>query len=124
MRACLFTVLQIKLNITPQHLPLLTITMLWSNIMKLKNKFLRMSDLANQPERPARNYATESGQQRTITARPATCGITGFSSKHIYHLINEGKFPAPIKIGHASLWRLSDINSWLESHSSSNDGEA
>ncbi len=29
--------------------------------MKLKNKFLRMSDLANQPERPARTYTTESG---------------------------------------------------------------
>lgn len=80
-----------------------------------------MSDLANQPERPARNYATQSGQQRTITARPASSGITGFSAKHIYHLINEGKFPAPIKIGRASLWRLSDVNSWLESHSLSND---
>ena len=98
--------------------------MLWSNIMKLKNKFLRMSDLANQPERPARYYTTESGQQRTITARPASSGITGFSAKHIYHLINVGRFPTPIKIGRASLWRLSDINSWLESHSSSNDGEA
>ncbi|MGP9669472.1 MULTISPECIES: helix-turn-helix transcriptional regulator, partial [unclassified Psychrobacter] len=59
-----------------------------------------------------------------VTARPASRGITGFSAKHVYHLINEGKFPAPIKIGRASLWRLSDVNSWLESHSSSNDGEA
>ncbi|WP_165767615.1 AlpA family transcriptional regulator [Psychrobacter sp. DAB_AL32B] len=82
-----------------------------------------MSDLANQPERPARNYATESGQQRTITARPATCGITGFSAKHLYHLIKIGEFPAPIKIGRASLWRLSDINRWLESHTSSSDEE-
>ncbi|MGO3898242.1 MAG: hypothetical protein ACTJH0_10630 [Psychrobacter sp.] len=42
-----------------------------------------MSDLANQPERPARNYTTQSGQQRTITARPASSGITGFSAKHL-----------------------------------------
>ena len=82
-----------------------------------------MSDLANQPERPARNYATESGQQRIITARPASRGITGFSAKHLYHLINEDRFPAPIKIGRASLWRVSDINDWLDGHiSSSNMG--
>ena len=84
--------------------------------MKLKNKFLRMSDLANQPEREAKTYITQSGQQRTITARPASSGITGFSAKHLYHLINERKFPAPIKMGRASLWRMSEINSWLESH--------
>ncbi|MGP5064591.1 helix-turn-helix transcriptional regulator [Psychrobacter celer] len=92
--------------------------------MKLKNKFLRMSDLANQPERPARTYTTESGQQRNVTARPAIRGITGFSAKHIYHLINENRFPAPIKIGRASLWRVSDINKWLDSQSSSNSEEA
>ncbi|WP_201579706.1 MULTISPECIES: AlpA family transcriptional regulator [unclassified Psychrobacter] len=93
--------------------------------MKLKNKFLRMSDLANQPEREAKTYITQSGQQRTITARPASSGITGFSAKHLYHLINERKFPAPIKMGRASLWRVSDINDWLDSHiSSSNNEEA
>jgi len=82
-----------------------------------------MSDLANQPERPARNYNTESGQQRAVTAKPASSGITGFSAKHLYHLINEGKFPAPVKIGRASLWRLSDVNLWLESHTLSSDEE-
>lgn len=84
--------------------------------MKLADKHLRMADLANQPERKAKTYIAKSGQQRTVTAKAATRGITGFSAKHIYHLINEGKFPAPVKIGRASLWRLSDINSWLDSH--------
>lgn len=83
-----------------------------------------MSDLANQPERPARNYTTQSGQQRTITARPASSGITGFSAKHLYHLINEKKFPAPVKIGRASLWRMSEINSWLESQADWTDDQA
>lgn len=82
-----------------------------------------MSDLANQPERPARIYNTESGQQRIVTVRPASRGITGFSAKHIYHLIKNSQFPAPIKIGRASLWRLSDINEWLDSHSLSNEEE-
>ena len=75
-----------------------------------------MSDLANQPERKAKPHTTQLGQQRIIIARPASRGITGFSAKHLYHLINEGRFPAPIKIGRASLWRMSEINSWLESH--------
>lgn len=89
--------------------------------MKLADKHLRMADLANQPERKAKTYITKTGQQRTVTAKPATRGITGFSAKHIYHLINEGKFPAPVKIGRASLWRLSEINSWLDSHAQPSD---
>ncbi len=89
--------------------------------MKLSDKHLRMADLANQPERKAKTYIAKSGQQRTVTAKAAIRGITGFSAKHIYHLINEGKFPAPVKIGRASLWRLSDINAWLDSHAQSSD---
>lgn len=75
-----------------------------------------MADLANQPARTGKTYTTKSGQQRTVTAKAATRGITGFSAKHIYHLMNEDKFPKCLKIGRASLWRLSDINEWLDSH--------
>ena len=92
--------------------------------MTLIDQYLRMADLANQPERKAKAYTTRSGQQRTVTAKPATRGITGFSAKHIYHLINEGKFPTPVKIGRASLWRLSEINSWLDSHTQPTDDNA
>lgn len=92
--------------------------------MKTHEEFLRMSDLANQSERQARTYITQSGRQKTITAKSATRGIVGFSSKHIYKMISENRFPAPIKIDGASLWRLSDINAWIEKHAaSSNDGE-
>ena len=92
--------------------------------MKLTDKHLRMADLANQPERKAKTYIAKSGQQRTVTAKAATRGITGFSAKHIYHLINEGRFPAPVKIGRASLWRLSEINGWLDSHTQPTDDSA
>ena len=91
--------------------------------MALVDQYLRMADLANQPARTAKTYITKSGQQRTVTAKAATRGITGFSVKHIYHLMNEGKFPKCVKIGRASLWRLSDINSWLDSHNTTNSGE-
>ena len=92
--------------------------------MTLIDQYLRMADLANQPARTAKTYTTKSGQQRTVTAKAATRGITGFSAKHIYHLINEGKFPKCVKIGRASLWRLSDINSWLASHAQPSDDNA
>ncbi|MGP5225331.1 MULTISPECIES: helix-turn-helix transcriptional regulator [Psychrobacter] len=91
--------------------------------MTLIDQYLRMADLANQPARTAKTYITKSGQQRTVTAKTATRGITGFSAKHLYHLINEGKFPAPVKIGRASLWRLSEINKWLDSHSAKSDDQ-
>ena len=85
--------------------------------MKTHEEFLRMSDLANQSERQARTYTTQSGRRKTVTAKSAKRGIVGFSSKHIYKMISGNRFPAPIKIDGASLWRLSDINKWIESHS-------
>lgn len=91
--------------------------------MTLIDQYLRMADLANQPARTAKTYTTKSGQQRTVTAKAATRGITGFSAKHLYHLINESKFPAPVKIGRASLWRLSEINKWLDSHNEKSDDQ-
>lgn len=91
--------------------------------MTLIDQYLRMADLANQPARTAKTYITKSGQQRAVTAKTATRGITGFSAKHLYHLINEGKFPAPVKIGRASLWRLSEINQWVESHNTTKNSE-
>ena len=93
--------------------------------METNEQFLRMSDLANSPEREARTYISQSGHQRIITAKKARRGIVGFSSKHIYKMIRQNRFPAPIKIDGASLWRLSDINAWIESHSApSNNKEA
>lgn len=96
--------------------------MLWSNTMNLNDRYIRMSDLANQPAFESRTYTTKSGQIRTISARPASRGIIGLSSKHIYHLINQKKFPSPVKVGRASLWRLSEINQWLDSHAKQTDG--
>ncbi|WP_201554474.1 helix-turn-helix transcriptional regulator [Psychrobacter sp. 72-O-c] len=89
--------------------------------MTLVDQYLRMANLANQPARTAKTYTTAAGQQRTVTAKAATRGITGFSAKHIYHLINQNQFPAPVKIGRASIWRLSEINEWLDSHTTQAD---
>jgi predicted DNA-binding transcriptional regulator AlpA len=82
--------------------------------LQIEDQFLRMSDLANQAAKPETTKIDKTGCKLTHKAIPAKRGITGFSAKHIYHLINDGKFPAPIKLGRASLWRLSDINNWLK----------
>ncbi|WP_372863202.1 helix-turn-helix transcriptional regulator [Psychrobacter sp.] len=91
--------------------------------MNLVDQYLRMADLANQPKRKAKTCTTRSGQKRNVTAKAATRGITGFSAKHIYHLISQNQFPMPIKIGRASLWRLSDINHWVNSHNEQPDSD-
>ena len=42
--------------------------------------------------------------------------ITGLSRTSLYNLIQEGEFPAPVKIGkRSSAWRESDIQEWGES---------
>ena len=44
--------------------------------------------------------------------------ITALSRSSIYRLMQEGEFPRPVKVGPAAVrWRLSDINTWLESRS-------
>lgn len=39
--------------------------------------------------------------------------LTGMTNKWFYHLIQENKFPAPIKLGRSSRWRLRDVEEWL-----------
>ena len=39
--------------------------------------------------------------------------VSGFRRTWIYDRVNRGEFPAPVKCGAASLWRVEDIRSWL-----------
>jgi len=39
---------------------------------------------------------------------PTTPGLLNCGRTHFYRLIQEGKFPKPIKLGHMSMWRASD----------------
>ncbi|AHE69229.1 transcriptional regulator [Enterobacter ludwigii] len=38
---------------------------------------------------------------------------TGLSDKWFYQLIQEGKFPKPIKLGRSSRWLKSEIEAWV-----------
>ncbi|WP_439411876.1 helix-turn-helix transcriptional regulator [Enterobacter ludwigii] len=38
---------------------------------------------------------------------------TGLSDKWFYQLIQDGKFPKPIKLGRSSRWLKSEIEAWV-----------
>ena len=42
--------------------------------------------------------------------------MTNFSRSFIYKLISTRQFPAPVKIGSASVWLEEDITDWLKTH--------
>jgi len=40
--------------------------------------------------------------------------IVGFKISTIYKFISKNDFPAPIKIGRSSRWKIHDIQKWIE----------
>lgn len=51
-----------------------------------------------------------------IIRLPQVIELTTYKRSSIYRLMDEGKFPKPIKIGaRAVAWLEEDINQWLES---------
>ncbi len=54
--------------------------------------------------------------QDSLMRRREVEEVLGISRSSIYRLMQEGKFPRPLKIGPAAVrWRASDIMVWLES---------
>lgn len=47
---------------------------------------------------------------------------TGLTDKWFYKLIQEGKFPKPIKLGRSSRWFKSEVEQWLELQISASRG--
>ncbi|WP_422125268.1 helix-turn-helix transcriptional regulator [Sphingobium arseniciresistens] len=50
--------------------------------------------------------------ERLITEKQVREKI-GFGRKWVWQACKEGRFPAPLKIGTANRWRLSDVDRWL-----------
>lgn len=40
--------------------------------------------------------------------------LTGLTDKWFYKLIQDGKFPKPIKLGRSSRWLESEVEAWLK----------
>ena len=45
--------------------------------------------------------------------------LSGLSRSTIYRKISEREFPAPYKFGRSSLWKLSELNNWIDNVSKS-----
>lgn len=40
--------------------------------------------------------------------------MLGISRKSLYHALDAGQLPSPIKIGNRLRWRIEDIEAWLD----------
>lgn len=83
-------------------------------------RYYRMRDLANIPERPARIHQYKSGinmgKTRVIGERRASKGLIGVSEKTLWEWVRKGDFPQPIKLSPTiTVWRAKDITEWMKS---------
>ena len=44
---------------------------------------------------------------------PEVEAAIGFKRSHIYELIKQGQFPAPVAIGTSRRWKQSDVQNWI-----------
>ena len=83
-------------------------------------RFYRMKDLANIPQRPARIHQYKSGinkgKTRVIGERHASNGLIGVSEKTLWEWVRKGEFPQPLKLTPTiTVWRATDIAEWMKS---------
>lgn len=84
------------------------------------DRFYRMKDLANIPERPARIHQYKSGinkgKTRVIGERRASKGLIGVSEKTLWEWVRKSEFPQPMKLSPTiTVWRSIDISEWMKS---------
>jgi len=75
--------------------------------------FVRMQQLASCRGQKGRTVQIKE-KPATIKAKPPRAGITGLGETTIRDMIRRNEFPAPIKLGRTSVWRVEDIKTWLE----------
>ena len=51
--------------------------------------------------------------QEKLLPLPEVEDTTGFKKSHIYALIKQGLFPAPVAIGASRRWKHSDVQNWI-----------
>ncbi|HAF2413295.1 TPA: AlpA family phage regulatory protein [Salmonella enterica] len=61
-----------------------------------------------------KNEAEVSATERRILRRPEVEAKTGFKRAHIYNLMQEGKFPKPVRLGVRAVgWDSYEIDEWI-----------
>lgn len=59
------------------------------------------------------NLAAESSALQVLFTFAILAAYVAMGRSRIYALINEGKFPRPLKIGRSSRWLKSEIDMWI-----------
>lgn len=79
---------------------------------------VRLNDLVSTPECSEKIHIYKSGINKglvkKVKARPASHGMIGVSKTTLWRWIKDGAFPKPIKLSAGvTVWRMSDIQQWL-----------
>ena len=51
--------------------------------------------------------------QEKLISLPEVEAVIGFKKSHIYSLLKQGQFPAPVAIGTNRRWKHSDVQNWI-----------
>lgn len=61
---------------------------------------------------PPPSAATSDGPR--LLDVEAVASLIGCSARNVYRLVNEGKAPRPVKVGHLSRWPSCSVSEWIE----------
>lgn len=90
--------------------------------MQTQNKLIDVKTIASAPATPEKIHVYKTGQNagktRKLKAKPAREGLLPVSEKTVWTWVRENKFPRPIKLNGRTVWRLSDVESWLREQES------
>ncbi|RKG40721.1 helix-turn-helix transcriptional regulator [Acinetobacter sp. WCHAc060007] len=80
-------------------------------------QFKDVKDLTSSPAKSEKIHVYKSGENkgktRKLNAKPARTGILPVSEKTVWTWVREGKFPKPFKMNGRTVWRLSDVETWI-----------
>lgn len=82
-------------------------------------QYARIKQLTSAPSTPEKIYTVKTGanagMKRKVNAKPKRVGLLPVSEKTIWTWVKQGKFPQPIKMsGNVTVWRMSEVQAWLE----------
>ena len=97
--------------------------------MLFKEHYARVKQLASAPSTPEKIYIVKTGanagMKRKVNAKPERVGLLPVSEKTIWSWVKQGKFPQPIRMsGNVTVWRMSEVQAWIEEQATTATMEA
>lgn len=87
--------------------------------MSAHEKHTRIKHLTSAPATPEKIYTVKTGKnagmKRKVSAKPERVGLLPVTEKTIWTWVRQGKFPKPIRLsGNVTVWRMSEVEAWIE----------